>query len=618
MFDYRTLYEIQLQVSVDFLRVVQLIITDKGNDQILTRKRFGRPQVPKSSAMEFRERFRHLVSNKYMTDFEYHNCKFSFMTVFYKSAYLYCCCPCAFDHEYMNYLRNDGSINYDIFDRVVNTIVEGKCQHVDKVPEKFINETYINALHIASAVATEKVIKMYSDVQQMYSATGIFRLHPCALAVMKNYSRCFETFFKGSQFCTHVNKKCPFLYATKSDKDPSKVILQNVYLLELAVMKNNVQLISNILSSPRIIPSGMSQALQYAINNELLDVLPVLAEYIQFLATDGKIANVLFCSEVAIVLDRPAILEQCLKDKHIKQGHGTLKHWLWDTCCILRRQECKDVLSKYDTIAVEEKSVIETEKHMTLLEMFYYDSCKKEVIAALKESYDSSQGHLSESKNNSQEGQEVLCSWPSLQNYLNPNKRLIDTRIVSTMFDLGIDVNSVDEYGKSTLIHFLENDSGYFMTYKNFMAVLKTLIYENPAAKENKTATELALKIDTKSHVSWWCSKFEYNMEGNYEMDHNVHSVFDGGSVEAVNFVCPFLLDCGFEAKMNLLQNAIDEGNLHEAELEYFQKYLDEFRPLMLRCRDVLRQHFMGRKLHTFLETQSMPNKIKDFILINT
>ena len=30
-------------------------------------------------------------------------------------------------------------------------------------------------------------------------------------------------------------------------------------------------------------------------------------------------------------------------------------------------------------------------------------------------------------------------------------------------------------------------------------------------------------------------------------MDHNVLSVFDGGSVAAVNLVCPFLLDCGFD-----------------------------------------------------------------------
>ena len=73
-----------------------------------------------------------------------------------------------------------------------------------------------------------------------------------------------------------------------------------------------------------------------------------------------------------------------------------------------------------------------------------------------------------------------------------------------------------------------------------------------------------------------------------------------------------------FEAKRNLLQNAIGEGNLHEAELEYFQKYLDELRSLILRWRDVLRHHFVGRKLHTFPETQALPNKMKDFILIKT
>ena len=93
---------------------------------------------------------------------------------------------------------------------------------------------------------------------------------------------------------------------------------------------------------------------------------------------------------------------------------------------------------------------------------------------------------------------------------------------------------------------------------------------------------------------------------------------FYGGSVEAANFVCSFFLDCGFKAKRDLLQNAIGEGNLHEAELEYFQQHQGELRPLMLRCRDALRQHFMGRKLHLFLNTQTTPKKIRDCFLIKT
>ena len=75
---------------------------------------------------------------------------------------------------------------------MVNNIVDRKCQHVDEVPEKFIKEIYINALRIASAVATEKVVDKY--VNKMYSTTGIFRLHPCALAVMKKLQQMFRNF----------------------------------------------------------------------------------------------------------------------------------------------------------------------------------------------------------------------------------------------------------------------------------------------------------------------------------------------------------------------------------------------------------------------------------------
>ena len=505
------------------------------------------------------------------------------------------------------------NVSEAVLDSVVSNINDGKCQHVTKVPEQYRKETNISALHIASAVATEKVINNHIEqtYSRRFSGTGIFHLHPTALAVMKNCSKFFEIvncFLQGDEL---VNSKAKvsqmYLYATKSKTDLSNVTLQKVYLLELAVMKNNVQLIKIMLSFTGAIPAELSQALNYAISNDLTDVLTVLVEYTQSIASSGEIVNVLYCSEVVIVIDRPDILENVIKAIPAKQVQGTLKHWLLDTCCILKRKSCLKILSKYDHSIVEERTNVDAQRYIKLLETFY-DDCKDEVIVALKEI-----------KDNPKQGVKLSQGWPELQHYLNPNKSMIDIRIMSIMFDLDlVDVDSVDEHGKSTLTHFLDNGRNYFMTYKNFVAVLKALIHENPVI-EDETTLDLALKIDTIIFQSnfRWC-KFENDMEGHYEMDQKIHSVFDGGSVVDATFVCPFLIYSGFKAKGDILQNAIGDGNIHPEELGYFQKHLDEFRPLILRSRDVLRKHFVGRKLHRFLESQSLPQRIKDFILIKT
>ena len=41
------------------------------------------------------------MANHYMTEVDYAT-KFAFKTVFYKSAYSYCCCPCGFEHEFVD------------------------------------------------------------------------------------------------------------------------------------------------------------------------------------------------------------------------------------------------------------------------------------------------------------------------------------------------------------------------------------------------------------------------------------------------------------------------------------------------------------------------------------
>ena len=75
--------------------------------------------------------FEKLVRNGTKQDFvDHHAREFSFDTVFHITPYSYCCCPCAYEHEYFDYLPGN-RINEEMFERIQQNIDRGRCPHVD-------------------------------------------------------------------------------------------------------------------------------------------------------------------------------------------------------------------------------------------------------------------------------------------------------------------------------------------------------------------------------------------------------------------------------------------------------------------------------------------------------
>lgn len=134
--------------------------------------------------MDKKSLFRNLVTNKYLPDFDYFTRSFSFQTVFYLSPYSSHCCPCAFEHEYLDYIADSGEIDEDVYEKIVNCITDGKCPHVDAALYNYVTETKIYGIHIAAAVGTEEVVLGYRDNQNNWS---------CWIVWHKSYSNgCFE------------------------------------------------------------------------------------------------------------------------------------------------------------------------------------------------------------------------------------------------------------------------------------------------------------------------------------------------------------------------------------------------------------------------------------------
>ena len=48
-----------------------------------------------------------------------------------KVSNYYCCCECGFEHECLGYISEMGEINETIFAKIVQSVVDGKCPHVN-------------------------------------------------------------------------------------------------------------------------------------------------------------------------------------------------------------------------------------------------------------------------------------------------------------------------------------------------------------------------------------------------------------------------------------------------------------------------------------------------------
>ena len=77
---------------------------------------------------------------------------FSFETVFYRTPYSYCCFPCSYQHEYLDYLSDKDDVNQKekhidkpLFECIVQNVADGRCPHTNDVDPKYLATNHILA-----------------------------------------------------------------------------------------------------------------------------------------------------------------------------------------------------------------------------------------------------------------------------------------------------------------------------------------------------------------------------------------------------------------------------------------------------------------------------------------
>ena len=139
--------------------------------------------------MEVKESFETLVRNGNQDNLDaYYKKEFAFDTVFSIYSYSYCCCPCAFEHEFVDYVTDDG-INETMFERIKGNIAIGKCEHLDGALTKYVHKTSVMGQHVAAACG-------FLPTEHREYETLIFRLRTYMIAIIKKHSLVAEKYIK--------------------------------------------------------------------------------------------------------------------------------------------------------------------------------------------------------------------------------------------------------------------------------------------------------------------------------------------------------------------------------------------------------------------------------------
>ena len=285
--------------------------------------------------MDVRDIFRKLTTNKYIPDFDYKNYKLSFQTVFYTCNYKYCCCPCAFDHEWLTYIADGGQIDEELYKKVEANLLAGKCPHVDDAITDYVKETAVYGIHIAAAAGTEKAIKRVLTVGDGGILSSIFKLTPYTVAILKKNVKSSTLWFNklSKKMKSSINLCMPMIgcilnvvYPERSETNAGVIHLKEEPLLVFCVRSGNIALLRVVLLPKLLdleISSYMTQfatALGLAIRSndvgitkELIKFLTKNHRHFPFncftLGQDG-IDSIVYR---LVVLDKPDILEKLSK-----------------------------------------------------------------------------------------------------------------------------------------------------------------------------------------------------------------------------------------------------------------------------------------------------------------
>ena len=175
---------------------------------------------------------------------------FTFKTLFYRTPYSYCCCPCAYQNEYFDYLSNKEAIDQKegrhideaMFEQIVQNIADSRCPHTNGVEEKYFTYSAVDTDHILAVSGSRESMKEVINWEHLYFSS-IFQVHPFVNLVLKNSCQISEAI--------KYVRTGQFMYPIRLKDNHEIVHWKRLSVLECCARKRNSKAFQHILMTRR-------------------------------------------------------------------------------------------------------------------------------------------------------------------------------------------------------------------------------------------------------------------------------------------------------------------------------------------------------------------------------
>ena len=469
--------------------------------------------------MDIKTTFRNLVTNKYMQNYSYANNTFSFKTLFHQTSYSYFCCACGFEHEYIDYISESGVINEDMYQNILQCILDGKCPHVDNAPsDTYFREAKVYALHVAAAVGTISALKDIPIPRETCPEIkgGIYCLDPLQIAVLKN--QCIfvkqirehlkrqilqEKRFRrelaqcGLDFAGLPQCVRKLSYAARSCQSEYSINFEKINFPTFCIRTSNLLLLRDLLDPVTFFHSNVYEDLELAYDKNVKDMQEELLAYIRVLRHE-HIDTLTWCAIAAIVHEQDHALQDILdsinscRNPHINK----LTRQLPTICDIFGKHNQKAIVESFaycfGPAGMNYKMCV-----LHYLIKHYTNDYKKELKDASEKLYQSQDAANDE---NIKSGRFSLVHY-----FLDSSNPDVDPHYAEVLIKLGANVDAVRtfrgrcrNYQITAMEALLQKSST--KNIRSFRRVLALFMLENPNLEVDTTAVDNGINLDENLH----------------------------------------------------------------------------------------------------------------------
>ena len=237
--------------------------------------------------MDAAETFRYLLANKAIPNKGVSVNNFVFKTVFYKCGPSYCICRCAYDHEFLSYVSDNGDVNEEMLDTLTTAINDGCCQHAKFTETCYLRETGINIFHIAAALDFEEMLQTFisglhfEKIHIWGTRSQSFKLHPFEIAALRGNALVLPLLINLHPSYT-IRRRWNETIIHASERQSSVLYVERSSLLEICIGKRDHKMVDLLLdcTDPAHALSNRERIYELLFINNLTDMLDAILDRI--------------------------------------------------------------------------------------------------------------------------------------------------------------------------------------------------------------------------------------------------------------------------------------------------------------------------------------------------